>query len=205
MAKASVSHPPLHLANWQAVLLHPPHATADAVLLQLERLGLTVTCRWPQLAAEDAAASVVFYDADMGHEGQFPWPTGEAPMPMIALVGSEAPGRIGWALAQGADAHLLKPIHSSGVFSALLIAAYAFERKQRAAGEIRSLKDRLTRRSTVVRATLMLMQAGSLDEPAATRLLRELAMENRLTIEDMADDIVAHPGRHAGSPRRSSK
>ncbi|WP_237152265.1 ANTAR domain-containing response regulator [Oryzibacter oryziterrae] len=206
MVNALANRPPLQLASWRAVVLHPPHAVADAVVAQLERLGLTVTCRWPDLQADDAGADVVIYDADMGHDGQFPWGPGEAPMPLIALIGSEAPGRIGWALAQGADAHLLKPIHSSGVYSALLIASHAFEAKRRAAIEILTLKDRLTKRSVVVRATLILMQAEGLDETLATKRLRTLAMESRRTIEDMAEEIVLRRGlpRSAiGRPGRS--
>jgi AmiR/NasT family two-component response regulator len=193
MVNALANRPPLQLASWRAVVLHPPHAVADAVATQLERLGLTVVSRWPDLKVEDAAADVVIYDADMGHDGQFPWGPGEAPMPLIALIGSEAPGRIGWALAQGADAHLLKPIHSSGVYSALLIAAHAFEAKRRAAIEILALKERLTKRSVVVRATLIVMQAEGLDEPQATKRLRTLAMESRRTIEDMAEEIATRP------------
>lgn len=205
MVDRSASWPPLQLMSWHAIVLHPPHAVADAIVAQLERLGLAVVRRWPTLEAEDATADVVFFDADMGHDGQFPWTPGLAPMPLIALVGSEAPGRIGWALAQGADAHLLKPISSSGVFSALLIATHAFEAKRRAADEIRSLRERLGKRPDVVRATLLLMQAEGVDETTASRRLRSLAMENRRTIEDMAEEIAAHPARYCALRARSGR
>lgn len=197
--------PPVHLMNWHAVVLHPAHTVADAVVAQLERLGLTVSRRWPALEPADAEADVVLFDADMGHDGQFPWPAGQAPMPLVALIGSEAPGRIGWALTQGADTHLLKPIHSSGVFSALLIASHAFEAKRRAEAEVRDLRERLTRRQAVVRATLLLMQINGTSEPLASRRLRSLAMEQRKTIEDMAEAIIANPGRYGAERRRLSQ
>ena len=52
------------------------------------------TCRSDALAAD-----FLFFDADLGHDAQFPWAPGAAPMPPIALIGSEAPGRIEWALS----------------------------------------------------------------------------------------------------------
>ncbi|ODN70361.1 ANTAR domain-containing response regulator [Methylobrevis pamukkalensis] len=114
------------LAEWHAVVLHRPHPAADALVRQLERLRITTRLVWPELTAAEASADVVFFDADMGYDGQFPWPAGHAPMPLVALIGSEAPGRVEWALAQGSDAHLLKPIGSAGVYSAILIAAHGF-------------------------------------------------------------------------------
>ena len=47
-----------------------------------------------------------------------------------ALIGSEAPGRIAWAIKRGADAHLLKPVSGGGIYSAVLIARDAFDRRQ---------------------------------------------------------------------------
>lgn len=55
-------------------------------------------------------------------------------MPLIVLTGSEAPGRVAGAMAQGARGQILKPLGDGGVFSALLIARQVF--KQRAAQRI---------------------------------------------------------------------
>ena len=52
-------------------------------------------------------------------------------MPLVALIGSEAPGRIEWALSHKADAQLLKPVGNAGVYSALLIARQSFEARRR--------------------------------------------------------------------------
>lgn len=58
---------------------------------------------------EALGADFVFFDADMGHDEQFPWAPGQSPMPMVALIGS-GPGRIEWALRAGAHAQILKPV-----------------------------------------------------------------------------------------------
>lgn len=183
------------LGEWRAIVLHRPHPAADALVKQLERLRIETRVVWPEVSAADAeTADVVFFDADMGYDGQFPWPTGFAPMPLIALIGSEAPGRVEWALAQGSNAHLLKPIGSAGVYSALLIASHAFEMAIAQSSEIQGLESRLRMRPTVVRAVVCLMESEKLDEAAAQKRLRTLAMDWRVTIEEAASTIVARSG-----------
>lgn len=177
------------LASWHAAILHREHPSVDALRRQLELLHIKVTVTWPRIDADDTGYDVVFFDADMGHEGQFPWPHGFAPMPLIALIGSEAPGRIEWALAQGSNAHLLKPIGSTGAYSALLIAAHAYQFGRNQAGDIRALEERLRQRPLVVRAILKLMQEERLDEANAWKRMRKMAMSLGMTIEETAETV----------------
>ena len=192
------------LSHWHAAVLHRPHPAIDNLLRQLEKLGLTVRQAWPDLDTSDGEANVVFFDADMGCDEQFPWAPGEAPMPLVALIGSEAPGRIEWALSQGANAHLLKPVTSAGVYSVLLIAAHAFESRRRLHAQLAELTERVRKRPVVARALLNLMQDG-LDECAAMQRLRTMAMDQRLTIEDLAETMVAGPLRPPGGLRRRAE
>lgn len=187
-----------NFAAWRAIVLHRPHPSVEALVRQLQSLHIQVRVVWPQLDEEDARADVVFFDGDMGHDEQFPWPTGYSPMPLVALVGSEAPGRIEWTLAQGCHAHLLKPIGSIGAYSALLIAAHTFQTARAHADDVRSLEERLRQRPIVVRAVLTLMQSRSEDEAAAFKRLRGIAMEWGMTIEDAADAICRNDRRVRG-------
>lgn len=180
--------------GWSAIILHRPHAAAEAITRQLERIGATARTVWPELVATSGGADVVFFDADLGHDGQFPWPPGEAPMPLIALLGSEAPGRVEWAIGQGADAHILKPIGSAGVYSALVIARHAFAARRQLIAELEDMRDRLRRRPTVARAVIAIMQGEKMNEAAAFRRLRQIAMETRRTIEDAAEAVIARYG-----------
>lgn len=179
------------IAGWRAVILHRPHSSVEALRRQLELLNIEVRTVWPQLEEADTGADVVFFDADRGHDGQFPWPAGYAPMPLVALIGSEAPGRIEWALFQGSNAHLLKPIGSTGVYSALLIAAHAYENARSQADDIRALEDRVRQRPAVVHAVLKLLEEGDADEAAAMKRLRGLAMNWRMTLEEAANAICS--------------
>lgn len=178
------------LGGARAVILHRPHATVQALGRQLAAIGLEFSDQWPDLSADTLGADFVFFDADMGYDAQFPWDPGEAPMPMIALIGSEAPGRVEWALAQGADTQLHKPVGDSGVYSALLIARHAFEARRSLAVEISDLRARLDERQTVVRAVTLLATRGQ-SEAQAYAQLRQLAMAWQVTIEQAAQRIVA--------------
>ena len=81
------------LGGARALILHRPHAVVTALTRQLQAVGLRVEATWPDLPSAALAADFVFFDADMGFDDQFPWDRGQAPMPLIALIGSEAPGR----------------------------------------------------------------------------------------------------------------
>ncbi len=193
------------LSRWHAVILHPPHPTVEAITRQLERLGLTARAAWPTLEPEDLRADVVFFDVDTGHDAQFPWAAGEAPMPQVAIIGSEAAGRIAWAIGRRFEAQLLKPIGAAGVFSALLIAAEAFARGRQSDERIGLLKERLGKRAVVVRAVLTLMDEGCSEETALSRL-RALAMNERTNLEEAAERVVAGGGAlRRGRGRPSDK
>ncbi|MDB5537024.1 MAG: putative response regulator [Devosia sp.] len=175
-----------------ALILHRPHPVVDAITRQLTQLGVRYQTHWPELPADlDAAAfNHLFYDADMGHDGQFPWAPGEAPMLSIALIGSEAPGRLAWAIRLGADAHLLKPIGSGGIFAALVIASQAFESRAAQAAELSDLRERLAGRQVLAEATACLMMLDNISADAAYERLRRTAMTERKSIEAMALQIV---------------
>ena len=190
--------PAPRLGGAVAVILHRPHDTVEALSRQLAAIGLEARPCWPDLAPDDAAADFLFFDADLCHDAQFPWPPGEAPMPMIALIGSEAPGRIDWALAAGASAQMLKPVGAAGAYAALLTAHRAFAARRALSDEIGALEDRLSHRETVVQAALRLAAQGGTEREAYARL-RQIAMAWQVTIEEAASRIN---GSNGGDDRR---
>lgn len=179
------------LGGKHAVILHRPNPAAVTLARQLNKIGLSVAACWPELPADAITADYVFFDVDMGHDEQFPWAPGAAPMPLIALIGSEAPGRVAWAMAQGACGQILKPIGDGGVFSALLIARQVFDQRAALHGRISDLEARLGARQTIVQAVALLGLHEKGEEHAYNRL-RQLAMVWRVPIEDAAQRIVSH-------------
>lgn len=179
-----------------ALIVHRPHQVVEALVRQLGQLDMAHKQAWPDVPSGPNASrfDVLFYDADMSHDGQFPWLPGRAPVPAVALIGSEAPGRLAWAIRQGADAHLLKPVGSGGVYSALVIASEAFAKRSAMRAEVEGLRARLGQRQRVAEATACLMVQLNLSADDAYDRLRREAMDARLNIEQMADRIVARLG-----------
>ncbi len=179
-----------NLGGAKALILHRAHPTVQALTRQLTAIGLTVDQVWPTLNASALGADFIFFDADMGHHDQFPWPPGTSPMPMIALIGSEAPGRIEWSLEAGAHAQMLKPVGDNGAYATLLVARAAFDAQAALNDEIAGLRRRLGERQTVIRAVTLLAARGE-TEAAGYDRLRQMAMAWRITLEEAAARIVA--------------
>ena len=182
-----------NLGGALALILHRPHPTVQALTRQLTAIGLVVNQSWPEAGPEALAAEYIFFDADMGHDSMFPWEPGQPPVPMVALIGSEAPGRIEWSLKAGAHAQLLKPVGDNGAYSALIIARDTFDAQKALSAEIADLRRRMEDRQTVVRAVTLLAARGKTETDAYAQL-RQMAMAWRVNFEDAAARIVAAQG-----------
>lgn len=183
--------PLLNFANRRACIVHPRDSNQEMLSTQLGKLGLRVSTAWHDDRCNDNDFDVVFFDSDRGYDGQFTWPTGQASIPLIALLGSEAPGRIEWTTTQRPSAYLLKPVRSTGVFSALTIAFYTFEREQKLQRKIEALESRIRARPYVAGAIQLLSGELKLDHDEAYRLLRERAMVHRVSVELLCKEICA--------------
>ena len=174
----------------RALVLHWKDNNRLTLVRQLEPLGLKVDVLWPADRVSANGYDVIFFDADQGYDGLFDWPPGQPPVPLIAMMGSEAPGRIEWTLSRAPSAYLVKPIGSTGVFSALAIAFHTFETGKDLKDAIAELTDRTKFRSTVFKAILSIMAHFGIDDDEAYRLLRAESMNQRVSVEELSELIV---------------
>ena len=187
----------LSFLGQRAMILHRPSETTDRLVRQCALLGLRVEARWrPLRAVEDV--DIVLVDADEGWDGLLPWAPPEKPAPLVALLASEAPGRIAWALDQGADALIAKPVTASAVYPALVMATCRHAEARRFNERIARLEERVRLRPLVHAAVRTLMAADGCDENEAYGRLRREAMQTRLTLEQAAASILASPRKQAG-------
>jgi AmiR/NasT family two-component response regulator len=187
----------LSFLGQRAIILHRPGDTTDRLVRQCALLGLRAEARWRRLHAVEEV-DIVLVDADEGWDGLLPWTPAEKPAPLVALLASEAPGRIAWALDQGADALIAKPVSASAVYPALVMATRRHEEARRLNERIARLEERVRLRPLVHAAVRTLMTAEGCDENEAYALLRREAMQTRLTLEQTAASILASPQRQAG-------
>jgi AmiR/NasT family two-component response regulator len=187
----------LSFLGQRAMILHRPSETTDRLVRQCALLGLRVEARWrPLRAVEDV--DIVLVDADEGWDGLLPWAPAEKPAPLVALLASEAPGRIAWALDQGADALIAKPVTASAVYPALVMATRRHAEARRINERIARLEERVRLRPLVHAAVRTLMTAEGCDENEAYGRLRREAMQTRVTLEQTAASILASARKQAG-------
>jgi len=173
-----------------ALVLNRSDSNSETLVRQLENLGLVVDVRWPAERVSEKGYDVIFFDADLGYDGLFSWPPEQAPVPMVAMMGSEAPGRIEWAISRVPSAYLTKPIGSTGVFSALAIAFHTFGTQRKLKTEIADLNRRVKARPIVIKAIIAVMKQHGVSDTAAYQLLRTESMKQRMSIENLCDQIA---------------
>lgn len=188
-----------NFAGWRATILHREDATTERLTRQLKLFGFHVQAQWTPLGA-DNLPDLILVDADQGWTGLLPWTYERAPRPLVALLGSEAPGRVAWAMDQGASAIIAKPVASSAVYPALVMALAVHRERQAVIDKIAHLEERVRMRPLVHAAVLKISSARKLDEEEAYRILRNCAMQRRLSMEQVAASIVggAEPLPEAG-------
>jgi AmiR/NasT family two-component response regulator len=187
----------LSFLGQRAVILHRPGETTDRLVRQCMLLGLRAEARWRPLRAV-VDIDIVLVDADEGWDGLLPWAPAEKPVPLVALLASEAPGRIAWALDHGADALIAKPVSASAVYPALVMATRRHAEARQLNERIARLEERVRLRPLVHAAVRTLMVAEGCDENEAYGRLRREAMQARLTLEQTAASILTDPQKQAG-------
>lgn len=175
--------------GWRATVLHRADATTERLTRQLRLLGLHVETRWQPLEPTELP-DIILVDADQGWNDLLPWQGVAAPRPLVALLGSEAPGRIAWALEQGAGAIIAKPMSASAVYPALVMAVSVFEERRDVAERHARLEERIRLRPLVHAAIQKIMGSHQMDEDAAYRLLRNSAMQKRVPMEQIAASFL---------------
>jgi AmiR/NasT family two-component response regulator len=179
------------MVGWHAVILHRSDEGIDRMVRQLGLLGLRAHVQWEPLDLGRTPAEIVCVDADQGWSGLLPWENGAAPLPLIALLQSEAPGRVAWALGQGAGAILSKPVVASAIYPALVLAVSVHRERAGNAQQRMLLEERIRMRPLVHGAICTIMAGSHLDEGEAYRALRLAAMGARITMEQAAAEILA--------------
>ena len=124
------------------------------------------------------------------------------PVPFVALLASEAPGRIAWALDQGADALIAKPVSASGCLSGIGMAT-------RRHAEARQLNERIARLEERVRLRPLVHAAvqNARSRMAATRTrlmagcVREAMRTSGFTLEQPAASDAHKPPEASGMKR----
>lgn len=140
----------------------------------------------------DPSRDILFLDGDLNMgQGAASSPEAVLPViPVIGLVGVEAPSRLRTLVTAGATAFLSKPVYGGSVYSALYLGVNEHIRRARLQADVDELEMRRRLRRHVIRAVVDLMAARGIDDEAAYQILRREAMRERLGLETYCERLA---------------
>lgn len=182
----------------QALLIAPPGTATEVLAGTLMKLGLTVAsivpageAPWLDFESLDPERHIVIVDGDLPLPGIAASAVSDLPpVPVVGLVGVEAPSRLKGLLQLGATGLLRKPIHGASVYAALFLAVNEHNRRRVLEERLARHEERRRGRRHVVKAILRLMQEYGLDDDAAYEVLRRDAMHARQPLETYCEALV---------------
>ena len=116
------------------------------------------------------------------------------PRPVVMFADRSEPGLAEQAIRAGVAAYVVDGLAPARVRPILEVAMTRFSLMQQLRGDLAKAKANLESRKVVDRAKGLLMKERGLDEDAAYRLLRKLAMDTGRPIGAVAADLLAFAG-----------
>jgi AmiR/NasT family two-component response regulator len=179
----------------------------------LTKLG--VTTEYPDIvggrALIDVASlqverDILFVDGDL--EGALAIEVNPAsrlpPVPVIGLVGVEAPSRLKALVNLGATSFLRKPVHGGAVYTSLFMGINQFLLRSDMYARLQDLELRRRGRRSVIRAIILVMQQNGLDEDGAYSQLRRESMRARQNLELFCEEFLSRRATSPDIPGRTS-
>lgn len=188
-----------NFAHRRAIVISRDGRALEALDQTLLKLGVSVS--YVPLRGDRAAIGVedldperdvLFVDCDLIDPFELPVNpvSGTTIVPIVALVGIEAPSRLRSLYQQGTTAILRKPVHSAIVYSALVLGVNTYQRLQQMETSIEMQEQRRRQRRAVVKAIVRIMKVHRVDDDEAYRLLRRESMRARLSVEAYSERLI---------------
>jgi two-component system, response regulator / RNA-binding antiterminator len=140
------------------------------------------------------APDVVIVDAESGARDAIEhvvWATRGAPRPIVLFTDEHDPAHMREAVAAGVVAYVVAGLAPERVRPVIDVAIARFEHEQEMKRALATVTDALRERDVVDRAKALLMRQHDLAEPQAYARLRKTAMNQGITIAEVARRLLA--------------
>jgi response regulator NasT len=140
------------------------------------------------------APDVLIVDAESGARDAIEhvvWATREAPRPIVLFTDEHDPAHMREAVAAGVVAYVVAGLAPERVRPVIDVAIARFEHEQGLRKALANANDALRDRDLVDRAKALLISKHGLDEPQAYARLRKTAMNQSITIAEVARRLLA--------------
>lgn len=192
-----------NFSGFRARLVSEQTDANQPLVAALLRLGFTIAPHDPQAGWPedlDPERDLLFLEGDLHPRGIDRDETSSiVDVPVIGLLGVEAPGRLRALMALGATAFLRKPVYGPAVFPAVFLAVNTQRERRHLRAQLAAHDRRRAGRRFVVKAVLALMRRDGCDDDHAYEVLRHAAMRQRLSIETYCEIWLAEEAAEAAA------
>lgn len=182
-----------NLSRMNVLVLHAPDADGELLVQHLSRMGCRVQTIWPASEALLAPCDVAIIAVDRDHHRTIlPVVKGlqSDGTAVIAVVDYENPATLQLVLELGASAVIAKPIRLFGMLTTLLLSSAVRDRDMALRKRIAKLENRIATKRKVASAINILIELRQVTEHEAYHLLREQAMSQRISMDQVAASIL---------------
>ncbi|MGO4685019.1 ANTAR domain-containing response regulator [Hyphomicrobium sp. 2TAF46] len=182
------------LKGLRVQVIHPPDAEGKVLIEHLNRIGCTCEATWPLPDQISPTASVVIIAIEPSCREQILnlfRPVEPLDPALLAVISFEDPSTFQIVLECGALGFIDRPIRPFGLLTNLMITRAIWLERQNASKRIRKLERRLRSNKQILRAKEILMQTQGLTEDGAYECIRQQAMAKRMSMDELADAIIA--------------
>ena len=172
------------------LVLFPPEADGASLLTQLKRIGCSAEICWPHPAFIEAHIDLIFiYILPKVEPIDYGWLHENGP-PIISVANFENPTLIDEALHIGAMAILMAPVKASGLLSTIIATLHQHTKNSRNLHRLSQLEKKVVNLKLLEEAKRILIDKQKIFENEAYELIRSQAMAQRISIEDLAREII---------------
>lgn len=113
------------------------------------------------------------------------------PRPMIMLTDRETPELSQSAAEAGVSAYVVESMQPALMRSMVNVAIASFEQHSALRQELNRTRESMQQRRRVDRAKTLIMERRAMSEHEAYQYLRKLAMDRRMSLHELSDEVLA--------------
>lgn len=185
------------LRNLNVLVLHPTDPEGEFLVDHLRRIGCSASQDWPVPNRPPPDVDVVFLaieDNARDEIKQFVTNLRKPSPTILAIVSYENPTALQMVLESGALAVIERPIKPFGLLTNLAIARNSWLVQQGMQRDIRKYKRKVMGDRQVARAKVILMAMNGTTESDAHNEIRQMAMAQQMSMEEVAESIIGAEG-----------
>lgn len=185
--------------NRRALIVSEDFSAIGKLGESLKRMGVSVEYIAPKNEEVDLVPfqprekeDVIFLDGDLNTNINLPHCERRkiVLVPVIGMIGIEAPSRLDRLLSYGATSFIKKPIHVGTVFFNLYLAVNTHNKFMRLHREVEKHNERRSMRKYILKAILIVMEQYKVSDDAAYDLIRKRSMDAQISLEEYSKKIV---------------